>query len=70
MKGYYTGQGFYGLVEGRYVLFSNEEDYFEQNLGIFDTFKRRFTSNLLFLRTFPNRSDHCIFLDSICLGSN
>lgn len=29
MKGYYTGQGFYGFVEGRYVLFSNEEDYYE-----------------------------------------
>lgn len=38
MKGYYTGHGFYGLVEGRYVLFSNEEDYFEQNMGIFRYF--------------------------------
>ena len=29
MKGYYTGNGFYGCVDGRYVLFSSESDYYE-----------------------------------------
>ena len=27
MKGYYTGSGYYGLVNGRYLLFSSENDY-------------------------------------------
>jgi len=36
----------------------------------FDTFKRYFTSILPFLKTFPNRSDHCIFLGSISWGSS
>ena len=29
MKGYYSVSGFYGLVNGRYVLFSSENDYSE-----------------------------------------
>ena len=29
MKGYYTANGFYGLVGDAYVLFSDESDYYE-----------------------------------------
>ncbi len=29
MKGYYTTNGYYGYIDGRYVLFSSESDYFE-----------------------------------------
>ena len=29
MKGYYTQQGYYGLVDGAYVLFSDESDYYD-----------------------------------------
>ena len=29
MKGYYTANGFYGLVGSEYVLFSDETDYYE-----------------------------------------
>lgn len=29
MKGYFTAQGYYGLVNGRYILFSCDSDYFE-----------------------------------------
>ena len=29
MKGYYTNSGYYGYVNGRYVLFSSESDYYE-----------------------------------------
>ena len=29
MKGYYTANGFYGLVDGRYILFSDENDYYD-----------------------------------------
>ena len=29
MKGYYTGSGYFGYVDGRYVLFSSESDYYE-----------------------------------------
>ena len=29
MKGYYTANGFYGLVGTAYVLFSDETDYYE-----------------------------------------
>ena len=29
MKGYYTGNGYYGYVDGHYVLFSSESDYYE-----------------------------------------
>lgn len=27
MKGYIVGSGYMGLVDGRYILFANEEDY-------------------------------------------
>ena len=27
MRGYYTTNGFRGLVDGKYVLFASEEDY-------------------------------------------
>jgi len=29
MRGYYVGAGYYGLVDGRYLLFASESDYFE-----------------------------------------
>ncbi len=29
MKGYYTAEGYMGLVEGKYMLFSCERDYEE-----------------------------------------
>ncbi len=29
MKGYYTANGYMGLVEGRYILFACEEEYRE-----------------------------------------
>ncbi len=29
MKGYYTANGYYGNVRGKYVLFSTETDYYE-----------------------------------------
>ena len=29
MKGYYTSAGYYGLIDGRYVLFSGEAEYYE-----------------------------------------
>ena len=29
MKGYFTSNGYYGLVDGRYVLFASESDYYE-----------------------------------------
>jgi len=29
MRGYYTATGYYGLVDGRYVLFASESDYFD-----------------------------------------
>jgi len=29
MRGYYSTTGFYGLVDGRYMLFSCETDYYE-----------------------------------------
>ena len=29
MRGYFTANGFYGLVNGRYTLFSSESDYYE-----------------------------------------
>ena len=29
MKGFYTSNGFCGLVDGRYVLFSCESDYYD-----------------------------------------
>ena len=36
----------------------------------FDTFNRHFTSIFVFLRTFPNRSDHCIFFFFLSWGSS
>ena len=29
MKGYFTAQGYYGNVDGRYVLFASESEYYE-----------------------------------------
>lgn len=29
MKGYFTAEGFMGLVEGRYILFADEADYLD-----------------------------------------
>ncbi len=29
MRGYFTGTGFYGLVDGQYMLFSGEAEYYE-----------------------------------------
>lgn len=29
MKGFYTGNGYMGLVEGRYILFASENDYYD-----------------------------------------
>ena len=29
MKGYFTKDGFFGLVNGRYVLFASESDYYD-----------------------------------------
>lgn len=29
MRGYFTAEGFYGLVGGRYMLFACEADYYE-----------------------------------------
>ena len=29
MRGYFTGAGFYRLVDGRYMLFSSETEYYE-----------------------------------------
>ena len=29
MRGYFTAAGFYGLVDGRYMLFSSESVYYE-----------------------------------------
>ena len=29
MRGYYTSRGFYGLVNGKYMLFADETEYYE-----------------------------------------
>ena len=29
MKGYYTANGYFGLVDGSYILFSDESDYYD-----------------------------------------
>ncbi len=29
MKGYFTDSGFLGLVDGEYMLFASEEDYYD-----------------------------------------
>lgn len=36
MRGYYTGAGFFGLVNGKYMLFSGEAEYYEylEDLGL------------------------------------
>ena len=29
MRGYYTANGYYGLLNGKYTLFASESDYYE-----------------------------------------
>ncbi len=29
MKGYFTANGYYGMVDGRYQLFASEADYYD-----------------------------------------
>ncbi len=29
MRGYFTASGYYGLMDGKYVLFASESEYFE-----------------------------------------
>ena len=29
MRGYFTASGYYGLVDGKYVLFASESEYFD-----------------------------------------
>ena len=29
MKGYYSSSGYWGLVDGKYMLFASERDYYE-----------------------------------------
>lgn len=29
MRGYYTASGYYGLMNGKYILFASESDYYE-----------------------------------------
>ena len=29
MRGYYTNGGYYGRVNGKYILFASESDYYE-----------------------------------------
>lgn len=29
MKGFHTGEGYMGYVDGRYVLFASESDYYD-----------------------------------------
>lgn len=29
MRGYFTSGGYYGLVDGRHLLFSDESEYYE-----------------------------------------
>ena len=33
MRGYFTANGYYGLVGGRYLLFASESEYFEMMSG-------------------------------------
>ena len=35
MRGYFTAGGFYGLVDGKYILFPGEAEYYEyrEDLG-------------------------------------
>lgn len=34
MRGYFTANGYYGLVNGRYLLFASESEYFETAEGV------------------------------------
>lgn len=76
---------YYSIIMTKQVFHTNAKNALKQYISrrflsgkkasnriwvFFDTFKRHFTSILLFLRTFPNRSDHCIFLGSISWGSS
>ena len=29
MRGYFTAGGYYGMVDGKYLLFSDESEYYE-----------------------------------------
>lgn len=29
MRGYYTSRGFYGFINGKYMLFADETEYYE-----------------------------------------
>lgn len=29
MRGYFTNGGYYGMVDGRYMLFASEADYYD-----------------------------------------
>lgn len=29
MRGYFTANGYYGLVDGKYLLFASESEYFD-----------------------------------------
>ncbi len=29
MRGYYTNGGYYGRVDGKYILFASESDYYD-----------------------------------------
>lgn len=33
MRGYFTANGYYGLVNGRYLLFASESEYYEMMGG-------------------------------------
>ena len=33
MKGYFTAQGFFGMVNGEYILFSCDSDYYDMMDG-------------------------------------
>lgn len=33
MRGYFTANGYYGLVNGRYCLFASESEYFDMMDG-------------------------------------
>lgn len=34
MKGYYVASGYMGLVDGKYMLFSSESEYYEYVLEV------------------------------------
>ena len=33
LKGYYTSSGYMGYVEGKYILFATENEYYEYMMG-------------------------------------